>query len=102
MEIRDKPVHYKKDAEWLVKVKKELEVVTIQNNVVTIKENVIKQVRKMPNWKSPVLDYIQGFWLKRFSSLRQPIADFGTMNSKVHAFLNGWWKVALCLFKRTN
>ena len=26
--------------------------------------NVIKQVCKMPNWKSPGLDYIHGFCLK--------------------------------------
>ena len=29
----------------------------------------------MPNWKSPGLDYIHGFWLKRFSSLHRTIAD---------------------------
>ena len=71
----DKLVQYKEDAEWLVKVEKELEVVKIQNNVVITKEDVIKQVRKIPNWKSLGLDYIQGFWLKRFSSLHQTIAD---------------------------
>ena len=45
----DEPVQYKEDVEWLVKVEKELEVVKIQNNVVTTKEDVIKQVYKMPN-----------------------------------------------------
>ena len=43
--------------------------------MVITKEDVIKQVRKMSNWKSLGLDYIQGFWLKRFSSLQQTIAD---------------------------
>ena len=60
-ELWDKPVQYKKDAEWLVKAEKELEVVKIQNNVVITKEDVIKQVCKMLNWKSPGLDYIQAF-----------------------------------------
>ena len=55
--IWDKPVHYMEYAEWLVKDEKELEVVKIQNNVVITKEDVIKQARKMPNWKSPGLDY---------------------------------------------
>ena len=51
IELWDKPVQYKEDAEWLSKVQKELEVVNIQNNVVLTKEDVIKQVRKMSNWK---------------------------------------------------
>ena len=38
-----------------------LEVVKIQSNVVITKMDVIKQVRKMPNCKSPGLGYIQGF-----------------------------------------
>ena len=71
----DEPVQYKEDVEWLVKVEKELEVVKIQDNVVTTKEDVIKQVYKMPNWKSPGLDYLQEFWLKRFSSVHQTMAD---------------------------
>ena len=29
----------------------------------------------MPNWKSPGLDYIQGFWLRKFSNLYHTIAD---------------------------
>ena len=61
-ELWDKPVQYKEDAEWLVKIERELEVVKIQNNVVITKEDVIEQVRKMSTWKSPGLDYIQGFW----------------------------------------
>ena len=48
-EIWDKPVQYKEDAEWLFKVKKELEVVKIQNKVVITKGNVIKHVLKMPD-----------------------------------------------------
>ena len=74
-ELWDKPVHYMEEAECLVKVGKELEVVKIQNNIVITKEDVMKQIHKMPNWESPELDYMQGFWLKRFSSSHQTIAD---------------------------
>ena len=74
-EIWVKPVQYQDDAEWLVKVEKELEVIKIQNNIVITGEGVIKQVGKMPNWKSPGLVYIQGFWLKRFDNLHLTIAD---------------------------
>ena len=48
-EIWVKPVQYKENADWLVKVEKELEVVRIQDSIVTTKEDVIKQIRKMPN-----------------------------------------------------
>ena len=51
-EIWDKPDQYKEDAEWLVKVEKELEVTKIQNDLVITKEDVIKQVRKMPTWQT--------------------------------------------------
>ena len=57
------------------KGKKNLEVVKIHSNVVITKMDVIKQVRKMRSCKSPGLGYIQGFWLKRFSSLHQTIPD---------------------------
>ena len=46
-ELWDKPVKYKEDAEWLVKVEKELEVTKIQNIVVITKEEVIR-VRLYP------------------------------------------------------
>ena len=46
-ELWDKPVKYKEDAEWLVKVEKELEVTKIQNIVVTTKEEAIR-VRLYP------------------------------------------------------
>ena len=59
----------------MVKVKKELEVVKIQNDAVITNEDVIKQVRQMPYWKSSGLDYIQELWLKTFNSLHQTIAD---------------------------
>ena len=89
-EIWDKSVQYKEDDKWLVKVKKELEVVKIQNNVVVTKD-VIKQVRKMLNWKSPGLDYIQGFWIKRFSSLYQKIVDI--LNNELQsASIPEWMK----------
>ena len=33
------------------------------------KENLKKILDRMPNWKSPGPDLVQGFWLKNFSSL---------------------------------
>ena len=59
----DNPVPYKEDAEWLKEVELELENVNIQENVEITKEDVTKQLRKMPNCKAPKLDGIQEFWL---------------------------------------
>ena len=89
-EIWDKPIQYKEYAEWLVK---ELKVLKIQNNVVITKECVINQVCKMPNQKSPGLDYIQGFWLKRLSSLHQLIADF--LNNELQSASIPEWMVEI-------
>ena len=53
----------------------ELENVNIQENVEITKEDVTMQLRKMPNWKVPGLDGIQGFWLKRFTSQYQRLTE---------------------------
>ena len=57
----DNPVPYKEDAEWLKKVELKFENVNIQENVEITKEDVAKQLRKIPNCKAPGLDGIQGF-----------------------------------------
>ena len=62
--LRENPVPYKEHAEWLQKVELELENVNIQENVEITKENVLMQLKKMLNWKTPGLDTIQGVRLK--------------------------------------
>jgi len=42
--------------------------------LVITKEMVIKQSRKIPNWKAPGRDGVQGFWIKRLTSLHERIA----------------------------
>ena len=37
-------------------------------------EDVKRKLDQTPNWKSPGLDGIQGYWLKNFSSLHERIA----------------------------
>ena len=34
-----------------------------------------KQLKKVPNWKAPGPDGVQGFWLKNFKSLHPRIAE---------------------------
>ena len=42
-------------------------------------EKVRDQCRKMPNWKAPGKDGVQGYWLKNLTNLHSRIA--GQMNS---------------------
>ena len=37
-------------------------------------EKVIKQCKKMPNWKAPGKDGLQGYWIKNLSNLHEQIA----------------------------
>ena len=43
--------------------------VTKQEKVDITKEILNKILSRIPNWKSPGPDIVQGFWLKNFSSL---------------------------------
>ena len=37
-------------------------------------EKVMKQCRKIPNWKAPGMDGVQGNWIKNLSNLHERIA----------------------------
>ena len=65
---------HNKQAEWLKEIK---ECVTYpsQDDLQITKEKVEMQCRKMPNWKAPGLDGVQGFWIKYLTSCYQKIAD---------------------------
>ena len=56
------------DAKWLKNLQREVKV-TKQKKVDITKESLKKILGRMPNWKSPGLDLVQGFWIKNFSSL---------------------------------
>ena len=45
-----------------------------QRNVVINDEKVKKQCRKMPNWKAPGHDVVEGFWIKRLDKVHGCIA----------------------------
>ena len=46
----------------------------LQESVVISVEKARKQCRKMPNWKAPGKDGIQGYWIKNLSNLHERIA----------------------------
>ena len=61
-------VDHNRDAKWLKDLQSEVNV-TKQEKVDITKESLKKILGRMPNWKSPGPDLVQGFWLKNFSSL---------------------------------
>ena len=65
---------HNKEAEWLRQLKKDLGNQQQQNIIIT-KDMVSKQCRRMPNWKAPGMDRVQGFWLKKLTSLHERIAE---------------------------
>ena len=51
---------------------------------VEIRQEMVKmQCRKIPNWKAPGKDGVQGYWLKNLTSLHPCIAE------QVNQILNG-------------
>ena len=67
---------HKRKGEWLKDIKNELgNAKHLQERVVISTENVTKQWRKMPNWKAPGKDGIQGYWIKNLSNRHEGVAN---------------------------
>ena len=62
-----------KKAEWLSDLNEEM-VKLEQQNVVINEDKVKKQCSKLPNWKAPGHDGVQGFWTKRLDKMHERIA----------------------------
>ena len=54
---------HKKDAKWLQDLRSEVNVKK-QEKIDITTGSLKKILRRMPNWKSPGPDLVQGFWLK--------------------------------------
>ena len=67
-DIWSESVDHNRVVKWL----KDLQCVvnvTKQEKVDVTKKSLKKILGRMPNWKSPGPDLVEGFWLKNFSSL---------------------------------
>ena len=63
---------HKKDAKWLQDLRSEVNVK--KQEQIDITTGSLKEILgMMPNWKSPGPNFVQGFWLKNFSSLHESI-----------------------------
>ena len=63
---------HKKDAKWLQDLHREVNVKKQEKIDITI-GSLKKMLGRMPNWKSPGPDLVQGVWLKDFSSLNERV-----------------------------
>ena len=64
-EIWEKEIEHNDQAEWISSVENEVNIRTEKQNELSINvEAFKKQARKLPNWKSPGPDGVQGFWIK--------------------------------------
>ena len=72
--IWDKPVKHKEDPKWLRNVDEELKGLGVPDNIHIEVTKLKKQVRKIPNRKSPGPDGVQGYCIKNLSNLHGNIA----------------------------
>ena len=66
--------YHNKSAEWLKDLRVEKDSVQ-QENVVITKSLIKAQCRKIPNWKAPGPDGVQGYWIKKLTALHDRIAS---------------------------
>ena len=66
--------HHNTNAEWLNDLREEQQGEQQENIVIT--ENLVRQqCKKIPNWRAPGPDGVQGYWIKKLTSLHDRIAS---------------------------
>ena len=75
-------VQHNKDAEWLKELKDECGE-TRQDDTVINFAMVTAQAKKVLNWNAPGPDGVQGYWIKKLTSLHGRIAE--QMNEKINS-----------------
>ena len=66
--------YHNKNAEWL-RILQEDANYPKQDNLVITTDLVSQQAKRIPNWKAPGRDGVQGFWIKKLHSLHHRIAE---------------------------
>ena len=93
-DIWSESVDHNRDAKYLKNLQSEINV-TKKEKVDITKESLKKILGRMPNWKSPGPDLVQGFWLNNFSSLH------GTVRSQLKECLDSGFVLSLLTKGRT-
>ena len=65
---------HNREAEWLSEMKEKEIPHERQENILIDETKVKKQSKRLPNWKAPGHDGVQGFWIKKFDILHERIA----------------------------
>ena len=73
--IWSNPATHRKNAKWLQDLKNEERDRVKQQEIRITTGKVRSQLRKVPNWKAPGPDCVQGYWLKNFRSMHGKIAQ---------------------------
>ena len=76
------PTNHNVSAKWLKKLEKDLKDIEKQDDILVDSAKVRAQLRKVPDWKSPDPDGLQGYWLKNFTSCVDRIAKHQDGKSK--------------------
>ena len=77
-DIWSNKVEHNREAEWMNDFKMGMEDTPKQQKVEITEVKVKKMLRKIPNWKAPGPDGVQGFWLKNFTSMHKYLTKFLT------------------------
>ena len=73
-DIWDNPVKHNENSKWLRDLESELANIEQQENITIDIKSLRTKLKKVPNWKSPGPDGVQGYWLKNFTTLHERIA----------------------------
>ena len=73
-EIWNNKIEHNREPEWFDEVKQEIGHFN-QEELKINEEDIRKQCKKIPNWKAPGLDGVEGYWIKRITSCHQRIAE---------------------------
>ena len=68
-------IHNRK-AKWLEDFKMKMNGGRGQGEVNVTREKILKILERVPNWKAPGPDGVQGFWLKNFKSMHQYLEKY--------------------------
>ena len=80
-DIWRKEVLHNENAEWLKQLKQET-VEARQEDIAITAEMVTARSKKIPSWKAPGPDGVQGYWIKNLTALHKQMA--GHMNDLIN------------------
>ena len=81
---------YNSQADWLLDLKRGLNKVNMGEMEITVE--MVKKQKKIPNWKTPGRDGVQGHWIKQLSSL------YGRIANQLNQIISGAKKLAIYSF----